>query len=84
MDYEETFSPVVKPVSRTILSLACSRNWFLNQMDVKNALNHGTLKEKVLMKQPEGFEDKKYPSLRVEKRIPYLVWAEAGSSSLVR
>lgn len=46
VDFNETFSPVVKPVTlRTVLSLALSRRWPVQQLDVKNAFLHGTLAE---------------------------------------
>lgn len=56
IDYNEIFSPVVKHVSiRFMLSVVVNLDFELEQMDVKTAFLHGTLEEKILMTQPEGF-----------------------------
>lgn len=64
LDYDETFSPVVKPATvRVILSLALSQDWPIHQLDVKNAFLHGTLAETVYCVQPTGFVDSSGPGL---------------------
>jgi len=46
VDYDETFSPVVKPAMiRVVLSLAASRSWPIHYLDVKNAFLHSHLAE---------------------------------------
>lgn len=63
IDCDETFSLVVKPVTiRTVLSLAVSRHWQINQLDVKKAFLHGDLQETVCMHQPPGFKDPLRPN----------------------
>jgi hypothetical protein len=48
VDYDETFSPVVKPTTvRTVLTLAISRGWPMHQLNIKNAFLHGTLSKTV-------------------------------------
>ena len=45
IDYDETFSPVVKPTTvRIILTLVAQFNWPLRQLDISNAFLHGFLK----------------------------------------
>ena len=62
LDFDETFSPVVKPPTvRIVLSLAAQHQWSLRQLDISNAFLHGFLKEDVYMIQPPGFVDPTHP-----------------------
>jgi hypothetical protein len=62
IDYDETFSPVVKPATvHTVLSLVVSRSCPIHQLDVKNVFMHGTPSEIVYCSQPTGFVDPAQP-----------------------
>ena len=56
IDYEETFSPVVRFASiRLILAIVAHMDLELHQMDVKTAFLNGDLEEEIYMDQPVGF-----------------------------
>jgi hypothetical protein len=64
MDYDETFSPKVKPATIwTVLTLAVSRGWPVHQLDVKNVFLHGILSETIYCSQLTDFIDIVHPQL---------------------
>jgi hypothetical protein len=64
VDYDKTFSPAMKPATVcTVLALAISRDWRVQQLDVKNVFFHGTLSETVFCSQPTGFTNPAHPDL---------------------
>ena len=57
VDYEETFSPVVRFASiRILLAIVAHMDLELHQMDVKTAFLNGELDEEIYMDQPKGFQ----------------------------
>ena len=72
LDYEETFSPIVRFESiRSVIALGAQHKLQLHQMDVSTAFLHGELTEEVYMKQPQGFieQGNKYLVCRLNHSI---------------
>lgn len=58
IDYEETFSPVVRYGSiRYLIAIAAKCNLMIDQMDAVTAFLHGDLSDEIYMRQPELFDD---------------------------
>ncbi|GJZ17744.1 ribonuclease H-like domain-containing protein, partial [Tanacetum coccineum] len=56
VDFDETFSPVVKIVTvRCLINLVVQNGWMLNQLDINNAFLYEDLSETVYIDLPEGF-----------------------------
>jgi Reverse transcriptase (RNA-dependent DNA polymerase) len=56
---------------KTIFAISTNNNWPIYKIDVKSAFTHGDLNENIYIKQPVGFEDKKYPNkvLKLNKAL---------------
>lgn len=74
VDFDETFAPVARiETIRLILALSAILGWKVYHMDVTVAFLHGTLKEKVYVEQPQGYE-----LARSERKVYKLVKALYG------
>jgi hypothetical protein len=63
IDYQETFSPVVRYASmRLILAISVEYDFIVHQMDVVSAYLNGELQDEIYMEQPEGFIDPDQPT----------------------
>jgi hypothetical protein len=62
IDYDDTFSPVVKPATmRLVLSITLSQGT-IRQLDEQNTFFHDVIEEDVFMKQPPKFVDPQFLS----------------------
>ena len=72
VDFDESITPVGRIESiRILMSIACTMNFKLYQMDVKCAFLNGYLYEEVFVEQPKGFQDPHFPDhvLRLKKAL---------------
>jgi hypothetical protein len=71
IDYEDTFSPVVKAVTIRAISITVTNEWSMRKLDVQNAFLHENLEEEVYMRQPSGYEIKSHSSFvcKLDKAI---------------
>lgn len=89
IDYEETFSPVVRYDSiRFLIAMAAKLDLDIDQMDAVTAFLQGDLHEEVFMKQPDGMQDGSDRVCRLNKSLYGLkqssrVWNEKLAQALL-
>lgn len=70
IDYNETFSPVVRYASiRFLIALAVKNSYKIHQMDAITAFLQGSLDEMLFMEQPEGYKDGTNRVCRLNKAV---------------
>ena len=91
MDYEETFASVAKMTTvRMVISIDASQGWPLHQIDVKNALLLGDLKEDIYLVLPPGLSSTSSSDVCKLKRSLYGLkqaprpWFDKFRSTLLR
>ncbi|XP_075112206.1 uncharacterized protein LOC142182134 [Nicotiana tabacum] len=76
LDYQETFSPVVKIVTvRSVIAIAVAKGWVLHQMNVYNTFLQGDLEEEVYMDLPQGFS---YSAGKTQRKYSIELISDAG------
>lgn len=70
VDYDEVFAPVVRHATfRTLLTIAGIKGMITMHYDAKTAFLNGSLKEEILMEQPEGFASDKNKVCKLIKSL---------------
>lgn len=70
MDYDETYSPVIRYGSiRYLVALAARYELYIDQMDAVTAFLQGDLNEDIYVEQPEGFDDGSSKVCRLQKSM---------------
>ncbi|GJV03027.1 ribonuclease H-like domain-containing protein [Tanacetum coccineum] len=89
IDYDETFSHVVKMVTvRFLLNIVVSNSWHVFQLDVNNAFLYGDLAETVCIKPLEGYFPSRNKVCRLKKSLyglkqPPRQWNAKLTSALI-
>ena len=70
LDYHETFSAVVKPMSyKAIFAIASANDWDIEQMDVKTAFLYGLIDGEIYVEVPHGYTDGRKVYCRLRKAL---------------